>query len=600
MLRLHRRPSAATISLAASSLALPILAGHPQMAVYDGIAAAAFALYLALRSAGAVRPRVWQRLAAALAAASIAAGLGAAQWLPTAEWLGQLVRPLDRVGWRSLPSEHVVAWVSRDLRANPNSLGIDVPEGATYLGILTLMLAPFAFARGNREGALFWVSLGAVAAAVAYGVPPIADLVRALPVLGGLPNHRLVLWLVLALALLAGLGLTALAGGERSLDKRRLVPAAGASLGGSLALLAWTTLRADGSAVLGATGLSTSWLVWAASALGCALLLGGRVSSPVAARLLVTLLACDLAHVASRPVPSVEPERIYPPAPVFDLLRARGERDAAAGQRFRVGFLAMSAVPNAGMVYGIDTAEGYDYLTRASAALLAPLTGGGGWDRLAREAPARGPLLDLFAVRYLVAPTGTDLEAKLTNDGRRYRPLWRGGRLAVYENRHALPGAAVVPWSGIRIEPDAEAALRILGAADFDPRRTVLVTAPPALPREPGPNHLRASGPRRVQVEQLPGRYRVRARAPVRSILVLSEMAYPGWRVAVDGTEQPLLVVDYALQGVALPRGEHEVEFTFDPPSVRWGLRISAVSVVACLALAGFGWQRSRRCARRW
>ncbi len=602
VLRLDRRPSAGTIALAAVALALPVLAGHPQTALYDGIAAAAFASTLALRRAGRARRDRGRRWGALVAAASIAAGLGAVQWLPTAEWIGQLVRPLDRVGWRSLPPEHLVSWVSRDLRANPNALGIEVPEEATYVGIVTLILAPFALVRRRRGVAGFWAALAGVAAALAYGVPPIADLWRSLPLLGGLPNHRLILWLELALALLAGLGLTALTEREAPPARRRLVLTAGLSLGGSLALLAWTTGRADAGALTGPTGLLTSWLVWSASALGCALLLRGRSSSLVVARCLLALLVCDLAHVASRRTPSVEPGRIYPPAPVFDFLRSHVERDAVAGRRFRVGFLTTAAAPNAGMVYGIDTAGGYDYVTRATAALLAPLTGGRGWssyDRLRREAPAHGPLLDLLAVRYLVAATGSGLEARLAGEDERYRRLWRDGRLAVYENRGALPGAALVPWSGIRVEPDAEAARRALAAADFDPRRTALLAAPPAPPRREGRRQRGPTGALALRVEQLPGRYRVEVEAPTRSILVLSEMAYPGWDVTVDGAARPLLVVDTALQGVAVPRGAHQVEFTFDPPSVRWGLRISALSLAACLALAGLGRRRSRRSGTR-
>ncbi len=590
VLRLDRRPGVRTVALAGVAFALPVVAGHPQMAFYDFAAAAAFATYLAARSGAPRMSRVGRRLAAALTASALAAGLTAAQWLPTWEWIGRLVRPLGGEGWAALPPRHLVAWLSRDLGANPNALGIAVPEEAAYLGVTTLLLVPLALARRGRRSAGFWVGLAIVAAGIAYGVPPVATLARALPLVGGLSNHRLLLYLELALALLAGLGLTALVERDGQASGRRLCWAAGIALAGGLVALSWATARADAQALAGAKGLATSWALWVASALAIAgSLLPRRRPSPAVGWALTALLAGDLAHVAAGHVPAVEAARIFPPAPVFDLLRERSERHAEAGQRVRVGFLGMVAPANSGLVYQLDTVEGYDYVSRRAAALLAPLTGAAGWNdyhQLLPAAAARGPLLDLLAVRYLVAANGSEAHAVLARDRRRYRRLWAGGRLVVYENPDALPGAVLVPWSGIRVEPNAEATLRALAAPDFDPRRTVLASAAPARPAGRNREPMKMQGTPRLAVERRSGGYRVQLTSPSRAILVLAEQAYPGWRVAVDGEERPLLVVDHALQGVAVPRGEHTVDFTFDPPRVRWGLRISAATAVACLALA--------------
>jgi len=53
------------------------------------------------------------------------------------------------------------------------------------------------------------------------------------------------------------------------------------------------------------------------------------------------------------------------------------------------------------------------------------------------------------------------------------------------------------------------------------------------------------------------------------AFLVTSETHYPGWRVRVDGREQPICYTNVAFRGLAVPAGRHRVEFEFTP-SILW------------------------------
>jgi len=64
-------------------------------------------------------------------------------------------------------------------------------------------------------------------------------------------------------------------------------------------------------------------------------------------------------------------------------------------------------------------------------------------------------------------------------------------------------------------------------------------------------------------VQWHPNRVRVRASGP--GLLVLSEVAYPGWRVRVDGAPAELRTPAGVLRGVLLPAGGHTVEFSYTP-----------------------------------
>ncbi len=76
-----------------------------------------------------------------------------------------------------------------------------------------------------------------------------------------------------------------------------------------------------------------------------------------------------------------------------------------------------------------------------------------------------------------------------------------------------------------------------------------------------------------------PNRIVVRAEGP--GTLALSEMAYPGWRVRVDGEAAEMEPVKELLRGVELPAGEHRVLFRFVPLSVYVGLLGWLVGMVA-------------------
>jgi len=73
---------------------------------------------------------------------------------------------------------------------------------------------------------------------------------------------------------------------------------------------------------------------------------------------------------------------------------------------------------------------------------------------------------------------------------------------------------------------------------------------------------------------------------------VFSEMHYPfGWQAFVDGKPEPHYKVDYALRGLEIPAGAHEVEFRFQPEVVKTGSQIALGSTIllALIILGGIG-----------
>ena len=75
--------------------------------------------------------------------------------------------------------------------------------------------------------------------------------------------------------------------------------------------------------------------------------------------------------------------------------------------------------------------------------------------------------------------------------------------------------------------------------------------------------------------------------------VVFSEMHYPkGWKSFLDGKEVPHYRVNYALRGMEVPLGKHEIEFRFEPEVVKTGSTIALASnvVLGLFILGGLFW----------
>jgi hypothetical protein len=75
---------------------------------------------------------------------------------------------------------------------------------------------------------------------------------------------------------------------------------------------------------------------------------------------------------------------------------------------------------------------------------------------------------------------------------------------------------------------------------------------------------------------------RITVNAPRDGILVLRQQAARGWSVTVDGKDAEPLLVDGVFRGVSVPKGRHEVIWTYRPP---WFFAGCAITLLTLLAL---------------
>ena len=101
------------------------------------------------------------------------------------------------------------------------------------------------------------------------------------------------------------------------------------------------------------------------------------------------------------------------------------------------------------------------------------------------------------------------------------------------------------------------------------------------------------SGRGTVQVAAYePDRVELSVDVPAGDRVVLTDLAFPGWRVSVNGEPAEAVVVEGALRGVDVPAGRHSVVWEYRPASVRNGWLVSAATLLSIFAAAA--WRRRR------
>ena len=428
--RLVARPGPRPLAALALVAALSLLGGHPETALHMALAAGLWLLFQ-LWQTGPLQPRrVVVTLGAWVAGYALGALLAAIQIAPFIDYLTQSAALRARSGadaagfW--LPFRYAWTLISPDLFGNPArhnawDFGTNYNESNTYIGMLPLLLAPFALfsaGRGGRRLALFLLALTVLAAGVVYHWPLIFDAALALPLLQVGANNRLTLIIQLALALLAALGAEAF-GHHLAQGRRR--PAGGLALITAALLVggiggAWVFRHGIFTVPVESALANQTWqdgLLRALPALAVSsgvlagwLLLGarGRAARLAPALALVVLLA-DLGQARGDYHPTVAPTAYFPDTPATQFLQQQPGP-------FRTVATDWLFMPNTNLWYGIAHLGGYDALepqlykelAQRIDPAMAPSGGGG----LHPFHTIQSRIINLLNVRYVLAAPGED------------------------------------------------------------------------------------------------------------------------------------------------------------------------------------------------
>ncbi|OGY18558.1 MAG: hypothetical protein A2900_03140 [Candidatus Chisholmbacteria bacterium RIFCSPLOWO2_01_FULL_50_28] len=92
-------------------------------------------------------------------------------------------------------------------------------------------------------------------------------------------------------------------------------------------------------------------------------------------------------------------------------------------------------------------------------------------------------------------------------------------------------------------------------------------------------------------IEYTPTMIRVRTKAQEKTTLILSDTFYPGWEALVDGERTTVGAYEGVFRKVNIPAGVHEVDFVYNPKSVKVGAIISLGTALLLI----IGWKKDRK-----
>lgn len=563
--RLARTPGRNAVGVTLAALLLMLVAGHPE-SVLHGCGGAGIFFVFELAAVDA-KQRV-RAIGLAFMAGALALGLSAVILLPFREALVRTVEYTIRANWyakadRSVPFPTSLARSAKNLvpfafGAWQFGAGEDPAFAgpAGYAGSVIVPLAVVGALSKRRERWTFFL-MGFLGAAAWARLPIVNDAICRLPLFDVSINEYLASLAALAVVTLAVIGADRIVAGDDGV----LLAAVCAASATAIFCLQRAFIPSLGGAAPGLVNRLALFQLVPIALLGIAVPVTPRNRRSVLAAVLplVLLLASRRLEIGSL-YPTAPSRAFYPELPIFRTI----PRDSP----WRFASVGFTFIPNVAALYELEDVRGYEAMTLAPFAETFPL-----WCKpqavwFNRVDDPTKPFLAFLNVRYVLGPPGHPLPA-----GWKLLAEDAGGRL--FENPNALPRAFVPRRVFSESEPGRQRE-RLFAIQDFGEEGVVEAAGSSIADNGAAAVRIASYAPQRMEMS-------IDAEAP--ALVATSVTRWPGWRLELDGREVPLLAYNRAFLAFRVPAGRHRAVLRYLPRSFVAGAWISAISLVAALAI---------------
>ncbi len=584
--------------LSSLALSFSIFGGHPQTATYVILPSFVYALTLGIAGLKNKQTKIKNMLLSFIPFV-LGLCLSAVQLIPSLE----LLLNAPRSGNNSvifypyqLPLKHLVTFFAPDFFGNPatgNFWGTNYGEFMAYSGIVAIIfvfIGLFYFAKNFNVR--FFGSVALISLLLALPTP-LSNLIFALhiPILNSASPSRILFLTQTSLIILSAFGMETFIQNK----KIKIIPIVFPAL---IYLGLWVFVLFAPRLFPGQTFVQ--YLPVAKRNLIIPTAIFGFIASIVFLRrfvkekfmiylflLMVAVASFEYQYQIYKYLPFVSQSLIFPKHPLITFLQENT-------RPFRVyGYDRARVETNLFTYWNIFSLEGYDPLLikRYGELFFASKKSiDGEIDRSNATLANTLPADDSSAKKFVLNITGTkfvlnkdDLATpekpgtSLIFPSDRFNLIWQNGKYKVYENKQALPRAAIFyNWEVIDSDPKT---LDTLFSKDFDYRNSLVLKEQPAVKQ----SSLPITSASIVKYQN--NRVEVATDATSSGMLFLSDASYPGWNAYVDNKKTKAYLADYAFRAVPVEKGKHIVIFKYEPESFKLGLIVSITSFILSLFL---------------
>lgn len=563
-----------------ASIACSFVSGHFQISLYVAGATAAYILFVTIST----RKFTQGLLLGAVAILGMVVAMP--QILLTLQAYLSSTRSSSFIKGEVIPWKYIVTVFSPDFYGNPvtrNDWFGHYAEWASYIGVIPLVLAIFAMTRRMKGYVRFFSMLAIFSLFLAYPTP-LNDLLFALklPVVSTSAASRIIILFSFSLSALAGFGMDDLIDAWKTKKFTSYLLFASSVV--LVIAIVWFLLLViqpftnDGN-IIAKRNLLLPTALFGASLI---LMASGFIKKMKWYSLLIMLFVLitmfDMYRYASKWMPFDEKKFVYPEMNVLQHL----EREIGTYRVFgNIG-------GETGMTSRIPLIEGYDamyqgrfaeFINASSNGIVAP--GGRSVVMFDKYGKYKDQALQLLGVRYIL---------QRVSDGRNVWafPVWQyepsemkktyeDGQYEVYVYEKSYPRAFLA--LNYEVIPDDQKIIDRLFAPDFDRRNTLVLEVEPNMKPQAGDGEAQI-------IFYSPNVVKIKTSSEVSKLLFLSDVFDAGWNATIDGKKTTVYRADYDFRAVAVPAGEHTIEYRYHPVGFRIGIIMSGLGIITLFGIA--------------
>lgn len=431
-------------------------------------------------------------------------------------------------------------------------------EWASFVGIIPLILAGFAFDKKNKL-TLFLFILSFIFLLLATD-SPIQRLIAGLkiPVISTSNPTRIIVLLSFTLSFLSGFGFDRLLKFVGNTNSRkiyiRVIPWFIIFLFLWVSILFFNFMSHDKNLVAQRNLILPTVIFTLFTLL---LVISIKTKTRIILFLIIFLVSFDSLRFAQKWMPFDPKNLVFKDIPIISAIKQN-----IGGGRIFGNFGA-----NIDTYYNFPGIEGYDPLYIGRYGEFIRSANAGQYEegersvvRISRRGNFINRALDLLGVSLIFHPTSDTNQGwayPVWEDKSRFAKVYGDGNLELYKNNTALPRVKL--FYKYEVIKDKKAIIERFYSKEFNFRDILILEEVPNINSNFG-----ELGSTQI-VSYTPNRVRIKVQTSSSALLFLSDNFYPSWKAKINGKETKIYRSDYTFRAVVVPQGESTTEFFFVP-----------------------------------